>query len=195
MLIWLSSLHLTSNIVQHFHSPCRWYVLKSMATVRNFISCKVFIPLWILPTSFSALAAGAFCIQFSVQGAWGVVRRLVFIHYSISFNPSSTNADSHPTGGDVSTCVPSDFPWSRLSDRDCTSRHSEPGLLRGRIDGADKSCLVTPQIHGADKSCLEICWIHSADRNHNLICRICMSSRLWNRLRNRIPMLIFRAKN
>lgn len=32
-----------------------------------------FIPLWILPTSFSALAAGAFCIQFGVQGAWGVV--------------------------------------------------------------------------------------------------------------------------
>ena len=33
-----------------------------------------FIPLWILPNSFSGLAAGAFCIQFGVQGAWGVVR-------------------------------------------------------------------------------------------------------------------------
>ena len=32
-----------------------------------------FIPLWILPTGFGALAAGAFCIQFGVQGAWGVV--------------------------------------------------------------------------------------------------------------------------
>ena len=32
-----------------------------------------FIPLWILPSSFSGLAAGAFCIQFGVQGAWGVV--------------------------------------------------------------------------------------------------------------------------
>ena len=32
-----------------------------------------FIPLWILPSTFSALAAGAFCIQFGVQGAWGVV--------------------------------------------------------------------------------------------------------------------------
>ncbi|KAJ7244005.1 hypothetical protein C8J57DRAFT_1725807, partial [Mycena rebaudengoi] len=31
----------------------------------------VFIPLWILPTSFSALAAGAFCMQ----DAWGVERR------------------------------------------------------------------------------------------------------------------------
>ena len=34
----------------------------------------VFIPLWILPSTFSGLAAGAFCIQFGVQGAWGVVR-------------------------------------------------------------------------------------------------------------------------
>ncbi|KZV71549.1 carboxylic acid transporter [Peniophora sp. CONT] len=32
-----------------------------------------FIPLWILPSSFSALAAGAFCIQFGAQGAFGVM--------------------------------------------------------------------------------------------------------------------------
>ena len=32
-----------------------------------------FIPLWILPDTFSALSAGAFCIQFGVQGAWGVI--------------------------------------------------------------------------------------------------------------------------
>ncbi|KAJ3384310.1 hypothetical protein HDU84_003032 [Entophlyctis sp. JEL0112] len=32
-----------------------------------------FIPLWILPTGFSALSAGAFFMQFCVQGAWGVV--------------------------------------------------------------------------------------------------------------------------
>lgn len=33
----------------------------------------VLIPAWILPSSFSGLAAGAFWIQFGVQGAWGVV--------------------------------------------------------------------------------------------------------------------------
>ncbi|KAG9128377.1 hypothetical protein FRC07_000051 [Ceratobasidium sp. 392] len=32
-----------------------------------------FIPLWILPDGFGKLAAGAFCVQFGVQGAWGVV--------------------------------------------------------------------------------------------------------------------------
>ncbi|KAF8588586.1 MFS general substrate transporter [Ramaria rubella] len=32
-----------------------------------------FIPLWILPTKFPGLAAGAFFIQIGVQGAWGVI--------------------------------------------------------------------------------------------------------------------------
>lgn len=31
------------------------------------------IPLWVLPTSWGTLTAGAFLIQFMVQGAWGVV--------------------------------------------------------------------------------------------------------------------------
>lgn len=32
-----------------------------------------FIPLWILPNSFSGLAAGGFFMQWGVQSAWGVV--------------------------------------------------------------------------------------------------------------------------
>jgi SHS family lactate transporter-like MFS transporter len=32
-----------------------------------------FIPLWILPGSFGGLSAGAFWLQFGVQGAWGVI--------------------------------------------------------------------------------------------------------------------------
>jgi len=32
-----------------------------------------FIPLWILPNTFSGLSAGAFWLQFGVQGAWGVI--------------------------------------------------------------------------------------------------------------------------
>ena len=31
------------------------------------------IPLWVLPSSWGALTAGAFLLQFMVQGAWGVV--------------------------------------------------------------------------------------------------------------------------
>ena len=43
--------------------------------IYNFL--KVSIPLWILPSSFSALSAGAFFIQFFVLGAWGVVRQFL----------------------------------------------------------------------------------------------------------------------
>ncbi|GAA5857105.1 hypothetical protein JCM9279_001785 [Rhodotorula babjevae] len=32
-----------------------------------------FIPLWYLPSTFGGLAAGAFFVQFGVQGAWGVI--------------------------------------------------------------------------------------------------------------------------
>jgi SHS family lactate transporter-like MFS transporter len=37
------------------------------------LSIGAFIPLWIIPSTFGPLAAGAFCVQFGVQGAWGVV--------------------------------------------------------------------------------------------------------------------------
>lgn len=37
------------------------------------LSIGAFIPLWIIPSGFSALSAGAFCVQFGVQGAWGVI--------------------------------------------------------------------------------------------------------------------------
>ncbi|KAJ9091933.1 hypothetical protein QFC21_007046 [Naganishia friedmannii] len=36
-----------------------------------FIAC--FIPLWIIPSTFGPLSAGAFFVQFGVQGAWGCV--------------------------------------------------------------------------------------------------------------------------
>lgn len=41
------------------------------------LSIGLFIPVWILPSSFSGLAAGAFCVQFGVQGAWGIVSVLL----------------------------------------------------------------------------------------------------------------------
>ncbi len=43
-------------------------------TIILFVTLSgIFIPLWILPSGFSSLAAGAFCVQFGVQGAWGVI--------------------------------------------------------------------------------------------------------------------------
>jgi hypothetical protein len=70
-----------------------------MGTDDNYV-CRImvawigaFIPLWILPSKFGPLSAGAFFIQFGVQGAWGVVStQLVFI-LSTSFEILSILVD------------------------------------------------------------------------------------------------------
>ncbi|KAK0202271.1 major facilitator superfamily domain-containing protein [Desarmillaria ectypa] len=49
------------------------YIGRRLTIVLFVLLVGCFIPLWIIPTSFGALAAGAFCVQFGVQGAWGVV--------------------------------------------------------------------------------------------------------------------------
>ncbi|GAA5856199.1 hypothetical protein JCM8547_000815 [Rhodosporidiobolus lusitaniae] len=53
------------------------YVSQYLGRRLTIIACCIwtccFIPLWLLPNSFSGLAAGAFFVQFGVQGAWGVV--------------------------------------------------------------------------------------------------------------------------
>ncbi|KAF8876383.1 major facilitator superfamily domain-containing protein [Infundibulicybe gibba] len=72
-----------------------------------------FIPLWIIPSSFAGLAAGAFCIQFGVQGAWGVIPiqlaemsppafRATFpgVAYQVGNMVSSAASQIEATGGD-----------------------------------------------------------------------------------------------
>ncbi|OBZ68965.1 Carboxylic acid transporter [Grifola frondosa] len=49
------------------------YIGRRLTIMIFVLLIGAFIPLWILPTGFGALAAGAFCIQFGVQGAWGVI--------------------------------------------------------------------------------------------------------------------------
>ncbi|KAG9308908.1 carboxylic acid transporter protein [Chiua virens] len=49
------------------------YLGRRLTIIIFILLVGAFIPLWILPNSFSALAAGAFCVQFGVQGAWGVI--------------------------------------------------------------------------------------------------------------------------
>ncbi|KAF9049224.1 carboxylic acid transporter protein [Hymenopellis radicata] len=49
------------------------YIGRRLTIIIFVLLVACFIPLWILPSSFSALSAGAFCIQFGVQGAWGVI--------------------------------------------------------------------------------------------------------------------------
>ncbi|KAL7419927.1 hypothetical protein Q5752_005846 [Cryptotrichosporon argae] len=49
-------------------------ILGRRITMMAFVVfCCAMLPLWLLPTSFAGLAAGAFFVQFGVQGAYGVV--------------------------------------------------------------------------------------------------------------------------
>ncbi|KAL0961273.1 hypothetical protein HGRIS_006235 [Hohenbuehelia grisea] len=89
------------------------YIGRRLTIVIFVILIAVFIPLWILPTTFGALAAGAFCIQFGVQGAWGVIPiqlaemsppafRATFpgVAYQLGNMVSSASAQIEATGGD-----------------------------------------------------------------------------------------------
>ncbi|WFD32077.1 hypothetical protein MSPP1_003119 [Malassezia sp. CBS 17886] len=49
------------------------YTGRRIAMLTFVVLAGVLIPAWILPNSFSGLAAGGFFIQFGVQGAWGVI--------------------------------------------------------------------------------------------------------------------------
>jgi SHS family lactate transporter-like MFS transporter len=43
------------------------------AIMLAFVGALLAIPLWALPSGVARLAAGAFVLQFMVQGAWGVI--------------------------------------------------------------------------------------------------------------------------
>jgi len=89
------------------------YVGRRLTIILMIILIAAFIPLWILPSTFSPLAAGAFCIQFGVQGAWGVIPiflseisppafRGTFpgVAYQLGNMVSSASAQIEATGGD-----------------------------------------------------------------------------------------------
>ncbi|KAI5452287.1 hypothetical protein NCC49_000851 [Naganishia albida] len=46
---------------------------RRLAIIIAIFFTGAFIPLWILPETFGKLSAGAFFVQFGVQGAWGVI--------------------------------------------------------------------------------------------------------------------------
>ncbi|KDR68317.1 hypothetical protein GALMADRAFT_231483 [Galerina marginata CBS 339.88] len=89
------------------------YIGRRLTIVIHVLLVGAFIPLWILPTGFGALAAGAFCIQFGVQGAWGVIPiqlaemsppafRATFpgVAYQLGNMVSSASAQIEATGGE-----------------------------------------------------------------------------------------------
>ncbi|KZT62269.1 MFS general substrate transporter [Calocera cornea HHB12733] len=89
------------------------FIGRRLTIVIFTLSIGAFIPLWILPSGFSPLAAGAFCVQFGVQGAWGVIPihlaeisppafRATFpgVAYQLGNMVSSASAQIEATGGE-----------------------------------------------------------------------------------------------
>ncbi|KAI0059594.1 MFS general substrate transporter [Artomyces pyxidatus] len=89
------------------------YIGRRLTIVIFVLLIGAFIPLWILPSSFGALSAGAFWIQFGVQGAWGVIPiqlaemsppgfRATFpgVAYQLGNMVSSASSQIEATGGD-----------------------------------------------------------------------------------------------
>ena len=74
----------------------------------------MFIPLWVLPSSFLALSVGAFFVQFGVQGAWGVVRICVLRCERGLCILQNIFADPNPTCRDVTTSLQGNIPGCRL---------------------------------------------------------------------------------
>lgn len=89
------------------------YLGRRLTIITFVILTGVMIPAWILPSTFGGLAAGAFFLQFGVQGAWGVVPiylseisppafRATFagLAYQLGNAASSASAQIEATGGD-----------------------------------------------------------------------------------------------
>jgi SHS family lactate transporter-like MFS transporter len=89
------------------------YIGRRLTIIICILLVACFIPLWIIPSSFGALSAGAFCIQVGVQGAWGVIPiflteisppafRATFpgVAYQVGNMISSASAQIEATGGD-----------------------------------------------------------------------------------------------
>jgi len=88
------------------------YIGRRLTIVIAVLLVGAFIPLWIIPNTFGPLSAGAFWIQFGVQGAWGVIPiqlaelsppafRATFpgVAYQIGNMVSSASSQIEATGG------------------------------------------------------------------------------------------------
>jgi SHS family lactate transporter-like MFS transporter len=92
------------------------HIGRRLTVVIFVLIVALFIPLWIIPDSFSKLSAGAFCVQFGVQGAWGVVPILLSeisppafrstfpgVAYQLGNMVSAASAQIETTAGEHST--------------------------------------------------------------------------------------------
>jgi len=133
------------------------YIGRRLTIIIACCFCAAFIPLWVIPSSFSALAAGVFFVQVGVQGAWAIIPiylselsppafRAVFpsLAYQLGNAASSASAQIEATLGE--------------SVRTTGARGQDIpdyGLIQGWFIGVVSlciilCCLVGPEDHGSN---------------------------------------------
>jgi SHS family lactate transporter-like MFS transporter len=138
------------------------YIGRRLTIIICVLLVGCFIPLWILPTSFAGLSAGAFCIQFGVQGAWGVIPiqlaemsppafRATFpgVAYQIGNMVSSASAQIEATGGEnIKTTIP-----VAVSSKFPTGRETVPNYatVQGILIGVVAAFVLVVTLFGPEK--------------------------------------------
>ncbi|KAF8151313.1 carboxylic acid transporter protein [Crassisporium funariophilum] len=155
------------------------YIGRRLTIIIHAFLIGVFIPLWILPTSFSSLAAGAFCVQFGVQGAWGVVPiqlaemsppafRATFpgVAYQIGNMVSAASAQIEATGGqNLRTTI---FSMGKLQD--VPDYATVQGILIGVVAAfVVIITIVGPEKHGSHFEKHKMAFQEGAARDDALI--------------------------
>ncbi|KAF5384477.1 hypothetical protein D9757_006451 [Collybiopsis confluens] len=138
------------------------YIGRRLSMIIFILIGGLFIPLWILPSSFAGLALGAFWVQFGVQGAWGVIPiqlaemsppafRATFpgVVYQIGNMVSSASAQIEATGGEnikTTITVP-------VSDTNPTGQKVVPnyGTVQGILIGCVAAFTIIITIFGPEK--------------------------------------------
>ena len=75
------------------------YIGRRLTIIIFAVFAGAFIPLWILPNTFSVLSAGAFWLQFGLWGAWGVIpiylAEIAHPDFAQRFLVSPTNSETY----------------------------------------------------------------------------------------------------
>ncbi|KAH9841795.1 carboxylic acid transporter [Rhodofomes roseus] len=135
------------------------YIGRRLTIILFVLLIGAFIPLWILPSTFGALSAGAFCVQFGVQGAWGVIPiqlaemsppafRATFpgVAYQMGNMVSSASAQIETTGGkNLKTTIFQNGAYQTVADYATVQ-----GILLGVVAAFVVLCtIIGPENHGS----------------------------------------------
>ncbi|CCM06723.1 uncharacterized protein FIBRA_09017 [Fibroporia radiculosa] len=155
------------------------YIGRRLTVILCVVIVGAFIPLWILPNGFSALSAGAFCVQFGVQGAWGVIPiflaemsppafRATFpgTAYQIGNMVSSASAQIEATGGDnIKTTI-----ISNGQPKVVANYATVQGILVGVVAGFVILCtIVAPENHGSHFEKYKAAFEEGAGRDEEML--------------------------